>query len=272
MSSILCRIPTRPPLSKLTSTLHEQMLSISSILSMTSLIGKSSYKKTSIMYSNSPWIQLRLYRGRVLNNYSGLHSWWVSLQATFNFQQDNFGKGGAGNDRVTVSVQDASGLNNADFATPAEWVRYTLTVYYIAYNISVVNPVVWGCSCGMRQMWAERVTLLPVPHCLSSLSVMVPSKMTLLFMRIPMVSPTGWRVAEQAVACKQPRLEVWVKVRKFIEKVWCFLRCKLQGWSDAMADWTEKTSSAVPDYFMGTYVINDPAGIRTHPYSTSPLV
>lgn len=41
------------------------------------------------------------------------------------------------------------------------------------------------------------------------------------------------------------------------------------GWSDAMADWTEKTSSAVPDYVMGQYVINDPAGIRTHPYSTS---
>ncbi|KAF8626495.1 hypothetical protein AX17_006550 [Amanita inopinata Kibby_2008] len=42
-----------------------------------------------------------------------------------------------------------------------------------------------------------------------------------------------------------------------------------EGWSDAMADWTEKTSSGVPDYVLGQYVIDDPAGIRSHPYSTS---
>ncbi|OJT07219.1 Extracellular metalloproteinase 5, partial [Trametes pubescens] len=33
-------------------------------------------------------------------------------EAGFNFQNNNFGKGGAGNDRVTVSVQDAAGINN----------------------------------------------------------------------------------------------------------------------------------------------------------------
>jgi extracellular elastinolytic metalloproteinase len=41
-------------------------------------------------------------------------------EKTFNFQNDNFGKGGSGNDRVQVSVQDASGTNNANFATPPE--------------------------------------------------------------------------------------------------------------------------------------------------------
>ncbi|EJD49466.1 hypothetical protein AURDEDRAFT_112612 [Auricularia subglabra TFB-10046 SS5] len=41
-------------------------------------------------------------------------------EAAFNFQQDNFGKGGRGNDRVTISVQDSAGLNNADFSTPAD--------------------------------------------------------------------------------------------------------------------------------------------------------
>ncbi|KAJ6617674.1 peptidase M36, partial [Mycena sp. CBHHK59/15] len=45
-----------------------------------------------------------------------------------------------------------------------------------------------------------------------------------------------------------------------------------QGWSDTMADWTEKTSAAVPDYVMGQYVINDAAGIRSHLYSTSATV
>ncbi|KAI0688605.1 Fungalysin metallopeptidase-domain-containing protein [Cytidiella melzeri] len=41
-------------------------------------------------------------------------------EAAFNFQNNNFGKGGVGNDRVTVSVQDSAGTNNADFATPAD--------------------------------------------------------------------------------------------------------------------------------------------------------
>jgi len=39
-----------------------------------------------------------------------------------------------------------------------------------------------------------------------------------------------------------------------------------------MAEWTEHTSSAVPDYVLGQYVINSAAGIRTHPYSTSTSV
>ena len=35
------------------------------------------------------------------------------------------------------------------------------------------------------------------------------------------------------------------------------------------SSWLEKNSSAVPDFVLGQYVINDPAGIRSHPYSTS---
>jgi len=41
-------------------------------------------------------------------------------EAAFNFQNDNFSKGGAGNDRVKMSVQDSGGVDNANFATPAE--------------------------------------------------------------------------------------------------------------------------------------------------------
>jgi extracellular elastinolytic metalloproteinase len=41
-------------------------------------------------------------------------------EAAFNFQYDNFGKGGNGNDRVSVSVQDIAGKNNADFTTPPD--------------------------------------------------------------------------------------------------------------------------------------------------------
>ncbi|KAJ3517104.1 hypothetical protein NLJ89_g721 [Agrocybe chaxingu] len=41
-------------------------------------------------------------------------------EEAFNFQQDNFGKGGVGNDSVQVFVQDSSGVNNAFFATPPD--------------------------------------------------------------------------------------------------------------------------------------------------------
>ncbi len=37
-------------------------------------------------------------------------------EKSFNFQDDNFGKGAKGNDRILISVQDASGMNNADFS------------------------------------------------------------------------------------------------------------------------------------------------------------
>ena len=33
--------------------------------------------------------------------------------------------------------------------------------------------------------------------------------------------------------------------------------------------WTEHKDAAIVDYVLGQYVINDPAGIRSHPYSTS---
>lgn len=45
---------------------------------------------------------------------------YLLIQAGFNFQNNNFGKGALGNDRVTISVQDSAGTNNADFSTPPE--------------------------------------------------------------------------------------------------------------------------------------------------------
>ncbi len=38
-------------------------------------------------------------------------------ESAFNFQTDNFGLGGKGNDRITISVQDGGGVNNAEFTT-----------------------------------------------------------------------------------------------------------------------------------------------------------
>jgi extracellular elastinolytic metalloproteinase len=41
-------------------------------------------------------------------------------EQAFNFQESNFGQGGREGDGVLMSVQDASGVNNANFATPPE--------------------------------------------------------------------------------------------------------------------------------------------------------
>ncbi len=41
-------------------------------------------------------------------------------EASGNFQADNLGRGGAGNDFVRAEAQDASGTNNANFATPGD--------------------------------------------------------------------------------------------------------------------------------------------------------
>ncbi len=50
-------------------------------------------------------------------------------EPAFNFQNDNFGRGGAGGDRVSAEGQDSSGTNNANFATPADGGRGRMQMY-----------------------------------------------------------------------------------------------------------------------------------------------
>ncbi|HYP27044.1 MAG TPA: M36 family metallopeptidase [Blastocatellia bacterium] len=46
-----------------------------------------------------------------------------------NFQTNNFGRGGVGNDSVRAEAQDGSGTNNANFATPSEGQRPRMQQY-----------------------------------------------------------------------------------------------------------------------------------------------
>ncbi|MBL0145605.1 MAG: M36 family metallopeptidase [Chitinophagaceae bacterium] len=46
-----------------------------------------------------------------------------------NFQSDNFGRGGNGNDHVKAEAQDGSGSNNANFATPGDGASGTMQMY-----------------------------------------------------------------------------------------------------------------------------------------------
>lgn len=50
-------------------------------------------------------------------------------EAWGNFQTDNFGRGGNGNDYVQAEAQDAGGTNNANFATPADGNRPRMQMY-----------------------------------------------------------------------------------------------------------------------------------------------
>jgi extracellular elastinolytic metalloproteinase len=46
-----------------------------------------------------------------------------------NFQENNFGRGGLGNDAVQANCQDGSGYNNANFATPPDGQRPRMRMY-----------------------------------------------------------------------------------------------------------------------------------------------
>jgi hypothetical protein len=50
-------------------------------------------------------------------------------EAAGNFQVDNFGRGGAGNDPVNAEAQDGGGTDNANFATPADGSRPRMQMY-----------------------------------------------------------------------------------------------------------------------------------------------
>lgn len=61
-----------------------------------------------------------------------MHDYMYSVgftESLWNFQQDNFGKGGTGRDAVSAQVQDGSGTNNANFGTPADGGRPRMQMF-----------------------------------------------------------------------------------------------------------------------------------------------
>lgn len=50
-------------------------------------------------------------------------------EASGNFQQNNYDRGGAGNDYVIADAQDGGGMNNANFATPPDGQRPRMQMY-----------------------------------------------------------------------------------------------------------------------------------------------
>ncbi|KAF9057048.1 Fungalysin metallopeptidase-domain-containing protein [Panaeolus papilionaceus] len=177
--------------------------------------------------SSAPTVQANVDAARtnafyIVNSLHDITYKYGFTEAAFNFQTNNFGKGGSGNDAVTISVQDSSGTNNANFATPADGQPGKMRMY------------LWTLTSPQRDGALENdIVVHENTHGISN--------------RL-----TGGGTGR----CLQTTEAGGMG----------------EGWSDAMADWTEKTSSAVPDYVMGQYVTNKAAGIRTHPYSTSASV
>jgi hypothetical protein len=74
-------------------------------------------------------------RGAVIQMFYAMN-WYQSemyrlgfTEQAFNFQQDNFGRGGTGGDRVASEGQDSSGTNNANFSTPADGGRGRMQMF-----------------------------------------------------------------------------------------------------------------------------------------------
>ncbi|KAB5595169.1 Extracellular metalloproteinase mep [Ceratobasidium theobromae] len=140
-------------------------------------------------------------------------------ETAYNFQRNNNGKGGAQNDHVLISVQDSSGTNNANFATPADGQSGQMRMF------------TWTFTSPNRDGALENdIVVHEYTHGLTN--------------RL-----TGGGTGR----CLQTNEAGGMG----------------EGWSDALADWTEQTSAASvnADFTMGTYVYTK--NIRSYPYSTS---
>ena len=67
--------------------------------------------------NQAPTVQQNLDAARtnafyIVNTVHDISYVYGFTEAGFNFQNNNFGKGGRGNDRVTISVQDSAGIDN----------------------------------------------------------------------------------------------------------------------------------------------------------------
>jgi extracellular elastinolytic metalloproteinase len=65
-------------------------------------------------------------------------------EAAGNFQVNNYGRGGAGNDSVRAEAQDGSGVNNANFGTPADGSRPRMQMYVWTSTVAANRRLIDG--------------------------------------------------------------------------------------------------------------------------------
>ncbi|KIM34310.1 hypothetical protein M408DRAFT_93800 [Serendipita vermifera MAFF 305830] len=161
-------------------------------------------------------------------------------EKTFNFQNDNLGKGGSANDRIKISVQDASGTNNANFATPADGTSGQMRMYI--WTQSTPNRD-GDLSNDVRAFFCQILA-----RSLTSLPKVIAHEQT--------HGTTNRMTGGGTGRCLQTTEAGGMG----------------EGWSDAFAEWLEHKDASVPDFVLGAWVYNKAAGIRTYPYSTSASV
>jgi len=73
-----------------------------------------------------------------------IHDVWYQYgfdEPSGNFQENNYGNGGSGNDSVNADSQDGSGTNNANFGTPPDGMRPRMQMYLWNTQGPSVNPL-----------------------------------------------------------------------------------------------------------------------------------
>ncbi|WP_225413630.1 myxosortase-dependent M36 family metallopeptidase [Stigmatella hybrida] len=88
-----------------------------------------------------------------------LHDWFYDAgftEAAGNAQQDNYGRGGLGNDALLAEAQEFSGLSTSSMSTPADGARPKMQMYVFAPNpfqaVTVLSPP--ELAGRMRSRWA----------------------------------------------------------------------------------------------------------------------
>ncbi|KAH6578771.1 hypothetical protein BASA60_003544 [Batrachochytrium salamandrivorans] len=138
-----------------------------------------------------------------------------------NFQKDNFGKGGQGNDAVTINVLNPSYTNNANFITPPDGQPGVMNMFRFTKTTPNRNP-------GFDNAIVIHEYAHGISHRLTG-------------------GPANNRCISQAEA-------VGID----------------EGWADIMAMMVlaKDSDTATTRVTIGAYITNNPAGIRSHPYTT----
>lgn len=100
------------------------------------------------------------------------HDIWYQYgfdEASGNFQQNNYGRGGTGNDFVFADAQDGSGLNNATFGTPPEGFNPVMSMFLWSAPgglndvLELNNGSLAGAYSGTPASFGEPIpTLVPI--------------------------------------------------------------------------------------------------------------
>jgi len=136
-------------------------------------------------------------------------------ETAFNYQNNNFEKGGKESDPVMVYVQDKSGMNNAYFTSVPELVFESFissTPLNRASAVSQESPGSFYSTCSLVLVCSPQFkSSLLITTALFSPNAILHWTIRWLSTRWCMVYPTAWSVAGLRDVSNRWRPEAWVK-------------------------------------------------------------